>query len=393
MAKRVGLTLVQRAYDALMPNPPGVADFAGVKRIALTLIDPHPEQPRRGELPDLPELADNIRRYGLLQPIVVASPIAGRFQLIAGARRLAAFEYLLDHDSERPSQWADVPAFVRDADTLDRLLMALSENMARRDLSDADTVLAVRTLHDMHAWSATEIAGRVGTSVGWISQILGVARDPELADHVQTGRLSVAKAQEIRTAKTSAAREAALAVGLQGGSQPSIRQAKHLAALRYLNPPPGTGGAVAGAQGAPSEPNGLRYFNPPQSAEDGVPPGADDGGVGSGSRPTWERNTAEAGPAVPGGTPELPEPVASAAPPAGARDLADAARELALTGYFVDLQSTALFAIALRGGLATFEIEAMMKAMREDLRRMESLVRTAQSERRAGARLGSHAGR
>ena len=392
MAKRVGLTLVQRAYDALMPNPPGVADFAGVKRIALTLIDPHPEQPRRGELPDLPELADNIRRYGLLQPIVVASPIAGRFQLIAGARRLAAFGYLLDHDGERPSQWADVPAFVRDADTLDRLLMALSENMARRDLSDADTVLAVRTLHDMHAWSATEIAERVGTSVGWISQILGVARDPELADHVQMGRLSVAKAQEIRTAKTSEARGAALAVGLQGGSQPSIRQAKHLATLRYLNPSPGAGDAAGEAPSAPGKPNGLRYLIPPQSAEDGVPLGADDGGVGSGSPPTWERSTA-AGPIVLGETRELPAPVVSAAPPAGTRDLADAARELALTGHFVDLQSTALFAVALRSGLATFDIEAMMKTMREDLRRMESLVRTAQSERRADTRPGGRASR
>jgi ParB-like chromosome segregation protein Spo0J len=237
VAKRVGLTLVERAYDALMPNPPGVADFAGVKRIALGLIDPHPEQPRRGALPEIPELAENVRRYGLLQPIVVAPPVAGRYQLIAGARRLAAFDYLLAQEHPGPdpvpvslaqaSPWAAIPAFVRDAGTLDRLLLALSENLARRDLSDADTVLAVRTLHDMHAWTATEIAARVGTSVGWISQVLGVARDPELADHVQAGRLSVAKAHEVRTAKDPALRAA-------GGRRGPGRRLKYLKPARSV---------------------------------------------------------------------------------------------------------------------------------------------------------------
>jgi hypothetical protein len=65
-------------------------------------------------------------------------------------------------------------------------------------------------------------------------------------------------------------------------------------------------------------------------------------------------------------------------PTAGARDLADVARELGLTGRLADLQSTALFATALRGDLATYDVGAMLRAMREDLRRLESLVRAAQ---------------
>src|SRR5262245_28687509 len=106
-----------------MPNPPGVADFAGVKRLALGLIDPHPGQPRRGALPEIPELAENLRRHGLLQPVVVAPPVGGRYQLIAGARRLAAFKHLLAQEPCDPaspdpaSPWATIPAFVRDAGT------------------------------------------------------------------------------------------------------------------------------------------------------------------------------------------------------------------------------------------------------------------------------------
>jgi ParB-like chromosome segregation protein Spo0J len=391
VAKRVGLTLVERAYDALMPNPPGVADFAGVKRIALGLIDPHPEQPRRGALPEIPELAENVRRYGLLQPIVVAPPVAGRYQLIAGARRLAAFEHLLAQEQPGPdpapaplaqaSPWAAIPAFVRDAGTLDRLLLALSENLARRDLSDADTGLAVRTLHDMHAWTATEIAARVGTSVGWISQVLGVARDPELADHVQAGRLSVAKAHEVRTAKDPALRAAALAVGLRGGSQPAIRRAKQSMALRYLNPTPPAAPPVdtVGPDG------GLSTLSPPgQSSRQPDPPASASAPGGSGP-PAGAGRLGPEPPSVSGEVRLLPEPVATVIPTAGVRDLADVARELGLTGRLTDLQSTALFATALRSGLATYDVGAMLRAMREDLRRLESLVRAAH----LGARSGS----
>jgi ParB family chromosome partitioning protein len=384
----VGLTLVERAYDALMPNPPGVADFAGVKRIALGLIDPHPEQPRRGALPEIPELAENVRRYGLLQPIVVAPPVAGRYQLIAGARRLAAFDYLLAQEHPGPdpvpvslaqaSPWAAIPAFVRDAGTLDRLLLALSENLARRDLSDADTVLAVRTLHDMHAWTATEIAARVGTSVGWISQVLGVARDPELADHVQAGRLSVAKAHEVRTAKDPALRAAALAVGLRGGSQPAIRRAKQQMALRYLNPPAAPPADAVGPDG------GLSTLSPPgQPSPQSAPPASASTPGGSDPPVGGERPGPES-PLPGGGVRLLPEPVATVVPTAGARDLADVARELGLTGRLTDLQSTALFAAALRGNLATYDVGAMLRAMREDLRRLESLVRAAHLGARTG---------
>jgi ParB/RepB/Spo0J family partition protein len=372
----VGLTLVERAYDALMPNPPGVADFPGVKRIALGLIDPHPEQPRRGALPEVPELAENLRRYGLLQPVVVAPPVAGRYQLIAGARRLAAFEHLLAQEPRDPaapaSPWAAIPAFVRDAGTRDRLLLALSENLARHDLSDADTVLAVRTLHDMHAWTATEIAARVGTSVGWISQVLGVARDPELADHVQAGRLTVAKAHEVRTAKAPALRAAALAVGLRGGSQPAIRRAKQPSALRDVSPPVAPPAHTVGPDG------GLRYLTPPGRSPqqpDLLGAGAAQSGTGP---PGGAGRPGPEPPSVSGEVRLLPEPVATVAPAAGARDLADVARELGLTGRLSDLQSTALFATALRGGLATYDVGALLRAMREDLRRLESLVRAAQ---------------
>jgi ParB-like chromosome segregation protein Spo0J len=371
-----------------MPNPPGVADFAGVKRIALGLIDPHPEQPRRGALPEIPELAENVRRYGLLQPIVVAPPVAGRYQLIAGARRLAAFKHLLAQEQPDPdpapmalaqsSPWAAVPAFVRDAGTLDRLLLALSENLARHDLSDADTVLAVRTLHGMHAWTATEIAGRVGTSVGWISQVLGVARDPELADHVQAGRLSVAKAHEVRTAKDPALRAAALAVALRGGSQPAIRRAKQPAALRYLNPP------TAPPTDTVAPDSGLRYLNPPGRSPQR--PGLPDAGADAGESdpPAGAERLGPEPSAVSGEVRLLPEPVATVIPTAAARDLADVARELGLTGRLTDLQSTALFATALRGNLETYDVGAMLRAMREDLRRLESLVRAAHLGARAG---------
>ena len=62
--------------------------------------------------------------------------------------------------------------------------------------------------------------------------------------------------------------------------------------------------------------------------------------------------------------------------------MAETSRELSLTVPLTDLASTSLFFVAFKNGLTVGDGEALIKAMREDLRRLESLVRTAQLEQR-----------
>src|SRR5690348_2402204 len=100
-------------------------------------IVPNPEQPRRHfDDEALGLLADSIRRHGLLQPLVVRR-IAGRYELIAGERRLRA---ALRAGLER------VPGIVREARAEDRLELALIENVQGENLTAPAEAEAYRQL-------------------------------------------------------------------------------------------------------------------------------------------------------------------------------------------------------------------------------------------------------
>jgi ParB/RepB/Spo0J family partition protein len=310
---------------------PGVEDLLEAKRIPLEAIGANPDQPRRGPLPDIPELAAHIAAYGLLQPIVVTTSVAGRYTLIAGARRLAAFRQLLDADPEHAG-WATIPAIERETDTPDRVLLALAENLSRHNLSDADTITSLRVLRDLRGWTQAEIAHRLGTTKAWISQQFAVAGDPVLSEHVQTGALSVAKAYEVHTAWSPDAKDAALDAALQGAPLRRIRK--------------------------------LAKDNAPQ---DRVAPPHDD---------------------VPDTDSQLSDltavTAAAASPSAGAHDLADLADELGLT---IDLEHTELAKLirsALTQGTTVVSAGSFLRLMRADGRVVEGLVRSEQHKRQSG---------
>lgn len=199
---------------------PRIRPFPEARHVPLELIDPNPDQPRR-ELLGIEDLAAHVRRYGVLQPVVLTPAPDGRYTLVAGHRRVAALRWLARHDTA-PGRWRDVPAVVRDVATADRLALALAENVSRHALADAEVLTALRLLLDLNGWSQAELARRLGVSPQWVSQFARVLADPELAAHVQTGRLSAAKAYEVQRA-AAPARPAALQAALGGASLRAIR--------------------------------------------------------------------------------------------------------------------------------------------------------------------------
>lgn len=82
----------------------------------------------------LEELAENIKRYGLIEPIVVRKKEDGRFERIAGYRRLEAVKKL---------GWKEIPAIILDVDETTALALMLSENIHRENLSDFDRMYSV----------------------------------------------------------------------------------------------------------------------------------------------------------------------------------------------------------------------------------------------------------
>jgi len=122
-------------------------------RISPDKIDFNPYQPRQDFVEGaLNDLVASIREYGIIQPLIVTKK-AGRFELIAGERRLR---------SARVIGLKDVPVIVREADEQKKLEIALVENLQREDLNPIETALAYRRLIDEFDISQDEVASRVG---------------------------------------------------------------------------------------------------------------------------------------------------------------------------------------------------------------------------------------
>jgi ParB family chromosome partitioning protein len=171
---------IGRGLDAILP--PGGREN-GLREVPVELIDPNPRQPRRDfDTVALAELAESIRTRGVLQPVVVRGLPGGRYELVAGERRMRAAR-LAGLDS--------IPAMVRDADDWERLDLALAENMARQDLNAVEEARACAMLVDDLGLTREEVGKRVGRSRSAISNLIRLLDLPEEAlELIERGDLS-----------------------------------------------------------------------------------------------------------------------------------------------------------------------------------------------------------
>lgn len=148
-------------------------------------IVPNPYQPRKefSEL-GLKSLAESIRQYGVLQPLVVSradveKPDGGLesvYELVAGERRLRA---------SKLAGLKQVPVVIRQGDTnLTKLELAIIENLQREDLNAIDRAKALQKLIDEFGISHSETAAKIGKSREYVSNSLRLLALPE---HMQNG--------------------------------------------------------------------------------------------------------------------------------------------------------------------------------------------------------------
>lgn len=152
------------------------ADRAGVREIALALIDPDPDQPRKTfDQAKLAELAQSIKVHGVIQPVVVKT--AGpRFMLISGERRWRAAAL---------AQLETIPVVVRDDLSVRAQVV---ENLQRDDLTPFELFRVIATELDGGA-TQKELAEAYGKSKQWISDYASVAKmPPALQDALRDGR-------------------------------------------------------------------------------------------------------------------------------------------------------------------------------------------------------------
>jgi ParB family chromosome partitioning protein len=170
-----------RGLSAILPRAQKGEE--GLREIPVELVGPNPRQPRRSFDEDaLAELAESIRARGVLQPIVVRALPGGRYELVAGERRLRA---------ARIAELESVPAMVREADDWERLDLALAENMARVDLNAVEEARACAMLVEDLGLTKEEVGRRVGRSRVAISNLIRLLELPEEAlELIEDGQLS-----------------------------------------------------------------------------------------------------------------------------------------------------------------------------------------------------------
>lgn len=151
-------------------------------------IERSPYQPRKDfKDEELAELAESLKNSGLVQPPTVRKNSAGRYELIAGERRLRAA--LL-------AGWKKIRVTLIEADDLTAASMTTTENLQREDLNPIEEAESYKTLQDRFNLTQADVAERVGKGRATVANAVRLLELPEeVKALVQTKLLSVGHAK------------------------------------------------------------------------------------------------------------------------------------------------------------------------------------------------------
>lgn len=187
-----------KGFESLLPqnfdNSILVDESERVQKLGLESLQPNPEQPRKTFDPEaLRELAVSLKRHGLLQPIVVTPSRGGNYIIIAGERRFRAAKL---------AGLKTIPALVRTSEELERLEIALVENVQRVDLSPLEQAASIYKLHNQFNIEYESIAQRLGKAQTTISNVVRLLQLPKEAQMaLAEGRITEGHARAILAVK------------------------------------------------------------------------------------------------------------------------------------------------------------------------------------------------
>jgi len=176
--------------------PPGIIE------IPLRMIQTDPQQPRKEfDQEKLMALAETIKSHGLIQPIIVRLVGENVYMILAGERRYQAYRLL-----ER----AAIPAIVKvgELNEVERLKLALIENLHREDLNALETAESIYRLKQAERTTQRELGVIVGQTEGNVSKYISLyetaRKYPELVDKIKKYGLkksydTYCKVRQVRT--------------------------------------------------------------------------------------------------------------------------------------------------------------------------------------------------
>jgi len=207
-----------------MPASQGAGNL---QETAIDLIDANPYQTRRHINEEaLQELTDSIRTSGVVQPVMLRPTPNGRFQIVAGERRLLA---------SRRAGKASIPAVVRQISNEHAMEITIIENLQREDLNPMEQARAFERLSREFGLTQEQIATRTGKDRASISNFIRLLKLPEsLQEALESGAISFGHGKVLvgLTGFPESLEKAAYEII---SKQLSVRQTEELVA-RLINP-------------------------------------------------------------------------------------------------------------------------------------------------------------
>ena len=155
--------------------------------IELSQIRSNPYQPRKVfDEEALNELADSIKVYGVVEPVILKKSVKG-YEIVAGERRCKA---------SKIAGLTTVPAIIKDFTDEEMMEIALLENIQREDLNPVDTAISISNILQVKDMTQEEFSKKFGKSRSYITNLLGLLNLPKsVQELVKNGKLSMSHAR------------------------------------------------------------------------------------------------------------------------------------------------------------------------------------------------------
>ena len=182
MAKMTGLG---KGLDALFgpaPKEEQIQENDTLQNLNINEVEPNRNQPRkRFDEEALEELANSIKEYGLIQPIVVTKQ-DDYYQIIAGERRWRA---------SKKAGLKEIPAIIRENDGKKNAEIALIENIQREDLNPYEKAVGIKNLMQEYGLRQEDVAQKLGKSRSAIANSVRILNlEPRVLEFAKEGKLS-----------------------------------------------------------------------------------------------------------------------------------------------------------------------------------------------------------
>ncbi|WP_293009631.1 MULTISPECIES: ParB/RepB/Spo0J family partition protein [unclassified Oscillibacter] len=207
-----------RGLGALLGDDVLKTETTGTFSLPISQVESCSTQPRKSFDGDaLNDLADSIRRHGIIQPLTVRKLASGYYQIVAGERRWRA---------ARMAGLSEVPVVVVEADDRKAAELAMIENLQREDLNAMEEAAGFQSLIQSYRMTQEEAAEAVGKSRSAVANALRLLTlSPAVKALVEDGTLSAGHARALLPLSPALQESAARSV-ISGGL--SVRQTEAL---------------------------------------------------------------------------------------------------------------------------------------------------------------------